>query len=97
MKNRFKISHELKPYIRRLMSRSEERFRIRTEEGQLYLYTELSGTRFHNVVQRAKCMKLSEDTGILHITKRESENNELVMSLQQEYHATSYVITGQQK
>lgn len=97
MKNRFKISQELKPYIRQLMSRSENRFRIKEEDGALYLYCDMSGTKFHNIVQRAKCMKLSEETGILHVTKRESEDNELVMSLQKEFNTHSYVIAGTQK
>ena len=61
MKNRFKISHELKPYIQRLMTRAEIPFRIKNEDNQLYLLTDLSGVKFHNIVQRAKCMKLTND------------------------------------
>ena len=94
MNKKFKISPELKPYIRQLMARSEYHFRIKTEGDQLYLITNISGTKFHNIVQRAKCMKLSEETGIMHVTKRESENSALVMSLQNEYHANSFVISG---
>lgn len=54
----------------------------------------MSGNKFHNVVQRAKCMKLTHDTGLLHVTKRESEHEELMFALENEYKTTAYVVAG---
>lgn len=97
MERKFKISESLKSNIRYLLARQEIPFRIKNEEETLYLYCGLSGMKFHHVVQRAKCMKLTEETGILHITKRESENDELVMSLLRENNTHCYVITGDEQ
>ena len=97
MKNKFRISPELKPYIRAILAKREEKYRFKREDQQFYVLTDMSGVKFHNIVQRAKCIKLTNETGILHVTKRESENGELVEALKTEYKASSYVIAGKAK
>ena len=39
-------------------------------------------------------MKLTHDTGLLHVTKRESEHEELMFALENEYKTTAYVVAG---
>lgn len=94
MKHKLRISLELKPYIRMLLAKKEEPFRFKKEGNQYYILTNMSGNKFHNVVQRAKCMKLTYDTGLLHVTKRESEHEELMFALENEYKTTAYVVAG---
>ena len=47
--------------------------------GQWYCTTNASSDTFHKIVQRAKCEKLTKETGVFHVTNRE-RNNELYLT-----------------
>lgn len=94
MKRVFKVSQDLKPYIRRILYERHISFKFFKEDDIWKVQVPLSGQRFHEVVQRAKCEKLSEDTGILHLTKKESEDETRTASILKEKGKSSFVIAG---
>lgn len=75
MKERvFRISQELRPYIRLALARQKVPSHIFTKDGKNYIRIRMSGEKFHKVVLRARCEKLTHDTGLLHVTEEESDN-----------------------
>lgn len=73
-KRRFKISKELKPYIRLALARQRTPFCIKKEGDNLYVEVPLSGERFHKIVLRARCEKLTKETGTVHLTREEADD-----------------------
>lgn len=96
-KKKFKIKEEMREYIRNVLAREDIPHRFVKEGDQLYCIASLSGERFHKVVKRAYCEKLTDETGILHLTYRESENPNLSSALMKLFGKTSYVIVGEPK
>lgn len=94
---KFKVNTELKEYIRNILAREGTPHRFTIEGEQLYCVTALSGERFHKVVKRAYCEKKTEETGILHLTYRESQDANLRTGLMKLFNKTSYVIVGSKK
>lgn len=90
--NRFKVKDELKPYVRCILIRREICHRFSQDNDQVYCEVQLTNEQFRNILERAYCEKLTEETGILHLTQRESDNVALSHALMKLYGKTSYVI-----
>ena len=95
--NKFKVKEDLKGYVRNILAREEVPHRFRSDEGQLYCLTCLSGERFHKVVKRAFCEKKTEETGILHLTYAESQDANLCHGLMNLFKQTSFIVVGTDK
>ena len=68
---KYKVSKELKPFVRRILARSFYKCKmIPDEHGQVWCYTNATSDTFHRVVQRAKCEKKSKETGFLQYTMK---------------------------
>lgn len=93
----FKYSQELKPYIRKILYSRNIPYKFIEDNGIPKISVPLSGQKFHEVVMRAKCMKKTDETGMLHLTKKESEDNKRVAYLLSENGANSFVIAGTPK
>lgn len=74
MKRKFKISKELKPYIRLALAGQRVPSHFGTDKDEDYVEVPLSGERFHKIVLRARCVRLTKETGIPHLTREESED-----------------------
>lgn len=89
---RFKISPALKNKIRKILLLRDIPFRIECEGENTFIEVPLSGTKFHKIVQRARCEQLTEETGIFHLTKEESEDDTKIAMLLHFYNKNSFVI-----
>ena len=79
MMKRYRVSNELKKYVRRVLILSHAKWRMmKDEDGQVWCITNLTSNHFHKLVQRAKCEKATEETGTLYITFEESCNEAFV-------------------
>ena len=94
---KFKVSTELKEYIRNVLARNGVSHRFVVDGEQLYCVAALSGERFHKAVKRAYCEKMTEETGVLHLTYQESQDANLRAGLMKLFGKSSYVITGSAK
>ena len=94
---RFRVDPNLKEHVRNVLSREGVSHRFITEEGQMYCLTSISGERFHKAVKRARCEKLTEESGILHLTYPESQNSILVEGLMRLFGKNSYVVLSEKK
>lgn len=94
---KFKIKEELKEYVRNVLAREGVPHRFRKEEEQLYCITPVSGEKFHRVVKRAYCEKLSEESGILHLTYKESQDVNQSCALMKLFKATGYVVVSENR
>ena len=95
--NHFKVSQDLKSYVRNVLSREGIPHRFRNEEGQLFCITCISGERFHKIVKRADCERRSDETGLLHLTYDESQDPLKSAALMSLFKKTSFVIAGSNK
>lgn len=76
----YRVSSDLKNFVRRVLVRSFYSCRMtKDKNGQWYCTTNASSDTFHKIVQRAKCEKLTKETGAFHVTNRE-RNNELYLT-----------------
>lgn len=89
---KYKISPGLKNRIRKILLLREIPFKIESEGDQIYVSVPLSGQRFHKIVQRARCEQLTEETGIMHLTKEESESDLKIAFLMHQYDKGSFVV-----
>ena len=81
MMKRYRVSNELKKYVRRVLALSHAKWRMmKDEDGQVWCITNLTSNHFHKLVQRAKCEKATDETGILHVTFEESINGTFINS-----------------
>nr|WP_303181816.1 hypothetical protein [Lachnoclostridium phocaeense] len=72
---KYKVSRELKPYIRRILVRSFYKCKLILDPaGQYWCYTNANSDTFHRIVQRAKCEKKTSETGLLQFTAKEANN-----------------------
>ena len=72
---KYKVSKELKPYIRRILVRSFYKCKLVPDtEGRYWCYTNANSDTFHRIVQRAKCEKKTKETGFLQFTAKEANN-----------------------
>jgi hypothetical protein len=94
---KFKVKEELKDYIRNILARENVFHRFVKEGEQLYCVAALSGERFHKVVKRAYCEKMTEETEILHITFQESQNTSFCEALMKLFNKSSFVVVGEKK
>ena len=90
---RYRVSPELKKYVRRVLTMSRAQWRmVKDETGEWWCITNLSSNHFHRLVQRAKCEKVTEETGVLHVTFTVSLNSAFVTLLMHERGVTSFRI-----
>ena len=75
---KYRISKDLKPYIRRILLRSFYQCHIEAHKDTLWCHTNASSDTFHRIVQRAKCEKASSETGIFYVTTKEANNSLLL-------------------
>lgn len=94
---KFKVSTELRDYIRNVLARDNVFHRFITEDDQLYCIAAISGERFHKVVKRALCEKRTAETGLLHVTYEESKNDALCEALMKLHDANSFVVISNKK
>lgn len=93
----FKVSEPMKNYIRVVLTRSEIRHKFVRKDDQWYCITKLSGERFHEIVQRAKCEKRSEEDGVLYLTFRESQDPILTQALLRTFKSNGFCIISKPK
>ena len=90
---KYRVSKELSRYVRRVLILFRARFKmVRDEEGQIWCHTNLSSNHFHRIVQRAKCVKKSDETGFLYMTFEESSHYAFKTYLMNDKNATTYRI-----
>lgn len=94
---KFKIRKNLKEYVRNILAREGVSHRFCEENEQMYCLVRMSGERFHKVVKRAYCEKMTEETGLLHLTYEESCDDDLCYGLMALFKASSYVVVGSKK
>lgn len=98
MKKRYRISPELKPYLRRVMARTYTPFLItKDKNGQWWCETNTSSDRFHMLVQRAKCEKRSKEDGTLYVTFKESQNAAFMALFLEQNNSSCYQIIDDRK
>lgn len=88
----YKVSNELKPYIRRILTRSFHTFKFEKSGDQWICRTPISSNSFHKIVQRAACEKKSKETGLFYVTPEERENSLLYTALMDSANQTTSVL-----
>ena len=79
---KYRVSKELKKYVRRVLIRSFYKYHFITDdEGQCWCVTNATSDAFHQIVQRAKCEKATEETGVFMVTAKERNNVKMLSSL----------------
>lgn len=79
---KYRVSKGLKKYIRHILIRSYYRYRfVSDDEGQCWCITNATSDAFHQIVQRAKCEKITEETGMMMVTAKERNNPQLLTTL----------------
>lgn len=79
---KYRISKELRNYIFLVLKRQKIPYTTeRDDTGQQFVRVPLSGERFHKVVLRARCEKLTKEKGILHLTAEEAEDPLFIQSM----------------
>lgn len=69
----YRISRELRNYIFLVLKKQDIPYKFRADpDGRLYISVPVSGERFHRIVLRARCEKLTRETGIRHLTKEDA-------------------------
>ena len=96
-RKRFKVSKDLRRYIKVILTRTEIPHKFVREGDQWYCETVISGEKFHKVVQRAACEKKSEEDGILYLTHRESKDPTLTQALLELFGSNGFVIFSKKK
>ena len=96
-KRLFKVRGDLKEFIRNILAREGIQHRFLQNEEQLYCEVTLSGERFHKIVKRAYCEKLTKETGLLHVTYAESKNDTLCEGLMRLFDTNSFIVVGTKK
>ena len=96
-KKKFKVSESLKPYVSVVLWREGTPHRFKQEDGEWYCLVSASGEKFHRVVKRAQCEKLTEETGLLHLTYEESQNVCISNALMKTFGRTAFVILGSEE
>lgn len=93
-KNRFKVSKFLRRYVKCILITGEIPHKFTCEDGQWYCETNISGTKFHKIVQRAICEKKTKEDGLFYLTHRESEDLSLSQALLERFGRNGYVVLG---
>lgn len=89
----YKVSTSLKPYVNRILRQSFFYSTMREDtEGQAWCQTNAPSDTFHNVVQRAKCQRLSAEKGVLCMTSNEFNNPYMRHSIMRDAGKTSYCV-----
>ena len=79
---KYRISKELRNYISLVLKKQGIPYKLtRDDSGQNFVEVPLSGERFHKVVLRAKCEKLTSEKGVCHLTKEEAADPLFVQAI----------------
>lgn len=98
MKKDYRVSPELKKYVRRILLRSFYTCHMYTdEEGQDWCATNCPSDSFHRIVQRAKCEKASEESGNFYVTAKEACNQAYLTGLMEFKGVQSYTVIDSAK
>lgn len=99
MTYRYTIPKELKPYIRRILARTYRSCRMEpmAEEGKVACETNADTTVFAKILARAKCEKLTKETGIFQVTKEEAEDSFLLPILLEQAKVTAYQVLDEEQ
>lgn len=90
---KYRVSKELKKYVRRVLIRSFYKYHFITDDGgQCWCVTNATSDAFHQIVQRAKCEKATEETGVFMVTAKERNNVKMLSSLLKQNGVTSYQV-----
>lgn len=90
---RYRVSNSLKKYIRHILIRSFYRYHFVTDDdGQCWCVTNATSDAFHQIVQRAKCEKVTEETGTFMVTARERNNPQFLATLLKQNGTTVYQV-----
>lgn len=76
---KYRVSPELKKYVRRVLHWCYCSCRMETaDDGTIWCYTNASSNTFHKIVQRAKCLKRGDETGLCYLTSEECKDPYIV-------------------
>ena len=93
MMKRYRVSNDLKKYVRRVLMLFHANWRmVKDKDGQIWCITNLTSNHFHKIVQRAKCEKASDETGIMHVTFKESCNGGFMAHMMRTRGKNSYIV-----
>lgn len=88
----YKINPELKKYILEELQASYHSCHFLKKDGVLYCRTNCGSDAFHRIVQRARCVKKTKETGELYLTLWEALNSDVARRLMARYNRHSYSI-----
>lgn len=73
----FKVSNALLASVSNVLTRRGVEFQITQRDGQYYCHTNISGTKFHKCIVRAKCEQITKDrnSSIPYIAHSELEDD----------------------
>lgn len=95
---KYRISPGLKKYVRKVLIRCFYSCRMEQEDGCWWCYTNASSDTFHRIVQRARCEKVSDETGTFYVTYSEAKDTLLMPLLLEQAKTNSYqIITDREK
>lgn len=90
---RYRVNYDLRKYVRQVLVLSRAKWRmVKDKDGQLWCITNLSSNHFHDLVLRARCEKVTEETGILHVTFKESCNTTFTNCLMRQRGVSHYCV-----
>lgn len=79
---KYRISKELRNYIFLVLKKQSIPYKTkRDDSGQIFVIVPMSGERFHKIVLRAKCEKLTQEKGICHFSKEEAADPLFVQAM----------------
>ena len=91
---KYKVSKELYPFVRKILTRGYHKFSFEKDEtnGRWLCHTPISSDNFHKIIQRAKCEKKSKEDNVYYVTSRERNSTLLLMSLLEAANQKSYSV-----
>lgn len=93
MMYRYIIQKELKPYIRRIITRTFRTCQMKlSEEDKVICETDTDAAIFEKILARAKCEKLTKETGIFFVSKEEAEDPFLLPILLDQAKVTAFQV-----
>ena len=89
---KYRVSQDLLPYVRKILTRREHRYRIVKEGDDYHVLMMISSEAFHAIIKRAACEKLSKESGWTYLTEDEASNPMRASRILNEVHATSFLV-----
>lgn len=90
---RYRVNEEIKQYLRKVLLLNQISFWFEKDKtGTWWCHTTASSNHFRRMVMRARCEKATEETGLLHVTYKESLNRSFTTALMAQRGVMHYVI-----